>query len=234
LEFVTDDRQQTATEPTATTGMRGPGRYELRLSNVDHEMLLWVNGKVVKFVGPTTYDPEGLNDLPAPQFTEADPLDMAPAGVGSSGAAIEVSSLKIYRDKYYIASDFDAGRDENDYSKQVVIYGHGANSEGEAIQAIFSSPELWSTDRSNLFASDNRRNVDFPLEEDQFFPLGDNSPQSEDARFWMMPMPDNTLEPHHYVERDLLIGKALLIYWPHTWNRPVPFWPNFGRMGRIR
>ena len=39
---------------------------------------------------------------------------------------------------------------------------------------------------------------------------------------------------HNYVERDLLIGKALLIYWPHTWNRPIPFTPNFRRMGPIR
>jgi signal peptidase I len=41
-------------------------------------------------------------------------------------------------------------------------------------------------------------------------------------------------EDHHYVERDLLIGKALLIYWPHTWNRPIPYMPNFRRMGLIR
>jgi hypothetical protein len=25
-----------------------------------------------------------------------------------------------------------------------------------------------------------------------------------------------------------------LIYWPHTWNRPVPFTPNFGKMGPVR
>jgi signal peptidase I len=67
--------------------------------------------------------------------------------------------------------------------------------------------------------------VQFELKEDQFLPMGDNSPQSSEGRFW----PD-----HHYVERDLLIGKALLIYWPHTWNRPVPFTPNIMKMGRIR
>ena len=66
------------------------------------------------------------------------------------------------------------------------------------------------------------------LEKDQFLPLGDNSPQSYDGRLWF---PNY---PHHYVHRDLLIGKALLIYWPHTWNRPVPFTPNFSKMGPIR
>jgi signal peptidase I len=31
-----------------------------------------------------------------------------------------------------------------------------------------------------------------------------------------------------------MIGKALLIYWPHAWNRPIPFLPNFRRMQLIR
>ncbi len=47
-----------------------------------------------------------------------------------------------------------------------------------------------------------------------------------------------------YVERRLLIGKAIYIYWPHAWpgqlglsgadvwfNKiDIPFWPNFSRM----
>jgi signal peptidase I len=36
------------------------------------------------------------------------------------------------------------------------------------------------------------------------------------------------------VRRDLLTGKALVIYWPHSWRRPIPFFPNFQRMGLIR
>ena len=67
------------------------------------------------------------------------------------------------------------------------------------------------------------------MKADQFLPMGDNSPQSYDGRYWW-----HQGVKHHYVERDLLIGKALLIYWPHTWNRPVPFTPNLSRMGPIR
>jgi signal peptidase I len=43
-----------------------------------------------------------------------------------------------------------------------------------------------------------------------------------------------------YVHRNLLIGKALYVYWPHSWNEipgtkvPFPFYPNFGRMGLVR
>ena len=68
--------------------------------------------------------------------------------------------------------------------------------------------------------------------EDQFFVLGDNSPRSKDGRFWGT--------NNHWVPRKLLIGEALCIYWPHSWNRipyvniPFPFFPNFGRMGLVR
>jgi signal peptidase I len=86
--------------------------------------------------------------------------------------------------------------------------------------------------------------VDDPVDDqkDQFFMLGDNSPSSKDGRLW---------GPVDYVERRLLIGKAVYIYWPHSWPakysiplqfrtkfRTVrfdfPFWPNFERMERIR
>ena len=41
-------------------------------------------------------------------------------------------------------------------------------------------------------------------------------------------------------ECELLIGKALFIYWPHSWNKipyvniPFPLFPNFARMGFVR
>ena len=71
-------------------------------------------------------------------------------------------------------------------------------------------------------------------EKDQFFVLGDNSPASADSRLWT--------RGEHYVERQLMIGKALYIYWPHSFNYvtafgkqiPFPFFPNFSRMGFVR
>jgi hypothetical protein len=45
----------------------------------------------------------------------------------------------------------------------------------------------------------------------------------------------------HYVDRKLLIGKALYVYWPHPLdlsipltNISVPLLPNIGGMGFIR
>lgn len=220
ISFLGDDGQEAAS-PTAATAVKGPGKYRLRLTNCDHEVLLWVNGRVVPFDAPTTYDSD---DLVNPVWTPTDFGDLEPAGIGSRGAAVKLSSLRIYRDKYYIAISDEVGRDGNDYRESFATSGsanHWEDNEAENIQRILANPDLWST--TSLFES--RRWVQFQLEEDQFFPMGDNSPYSYDARLW---------PPPHCVKRDLLIGKALLIYWPHSWNRPIPFTPNFSRMGRIR
>ena len=82
----------------------------------------------------------------------------------------------------------------------------------------------------------------FALEPSHYFMLGDNSSASKDSRAWGTPD-----QPLHSVERRLLIGRALVIFWPHgipaKWSIPVkfmgqevrlPFWPNFGRMGFVR
>ncbi len=78
----------------------------------------------------------------------------------------------------------------------------------------------------------------YPLAAEEFFMLGDNSSASMDSRLW---------KRAHHVGRDLLIGKALAIFWPHgipaKWSVSVPlgssdvrlpFWPNFARMKFIR
>ena len=46
----------------------------------------------------------------------------------------------------------------------------------------------------------------------------------------------------YWVDRDLLIGKVRVIYWPHSWDKvtifghdiPFPFFPNFRKMGFVR
>jgi signal peptidase I len=97
-----------------------------------------------------------------------------------------------------------------------------------------------------LFA--NRREVTFPLKGDQFFVLGDNSPASKDSRLWSQDTRSWSMEnrswsgehPEFYVKRELLIGKALFIYWPHSFDRlpylniPFPYFPNFKDMGFVR
>jgi signal peptidase I len=213
-ELFTGDDGNEVQHPTAETRVRGSGgSYHLRFSNVDDELRLWVNERLVQFDNPTTYVSSGGE---SPAFTTADPLDAAPAGVGSKGTALRVSRLRILRDIYYIAASRIAGN-YSDYDVEFPA------STPQSIREDLMDPTRWAN--SPLFAPGARRARVESMGEDHFFPLGDNSPQSQDARLW----PGDP-----YVERELLIGKAVLIYWPHHWRRPIPFMPNFARMGFIR
>ena len=199
------------TEATAQTNVSGPGSYDIRFSNVDNELLLWVNGRVCQFNEPTTY-PVDPNSRPV--TSDDEPGDLSPVGIGLKDAEVHVEGLRIYRDIYYVAGGI--GGD----------YRPGGSSD---IYGQLKDPRSWNQ-RGNIF--DRRNELIFEMKEDQFFPLGDNSPYSRDGRLW---------GPDHWVDRDLLIGKAILIYWPHALRIPLPFTdrsipalPNLKRMGLIR
>jgi len=65
----------------------------------------------------------------------------------------------------------------------------------------------------------------FTLNADEFFALGDNSPNSEDGRWWGDPLvasrgwtpPRGGVVPRYY-----LVGKALFVYWPSGFEFPWP------------
>jgi signal peptidase I len=224
--FVGDDGEESL-HPTAVTDVVGPGDYDLRFSNCDDQVLLWVDGRIVEFDTPTTYQPEG--DV-RPKWSEADAGDLEPVGIGARGVSVSVQRLRVLRDVYYVATNFDL-RADDDYNDSFGFYQYEEDERLRFIRDCLADASTWDT--TPVFAA--RRQVDFTLLEDQFFPLGDNSPQSRDARLWSQYRGvDGQPDPPSYVQRDLLIGKALLIYWPHAWRRPVPFLPNFRRMGLIR
>jgi signal peptidase I len=189
-----------AFRPKAATVVRGAGRHKIRFSNCDNELLLWIDGDVVKFDAPTTYD-----DL---ANTSADPSDLEPVGVATHGAKAKISHLAIFRDIYYTPKQPASDR------------------------------QHFASDDSRLMGAERNRGAktyhpadnfaEFTLKADQFFALGDNSAASSDGRYWGP------------VARDLLLGEALLIYWPHSWDKipyvdiPFYFFPNFRRMGLVR
>jgi signal peptidase I len=230
MKFLKDDQQEIdgVTEVTAATSIRGKGAYSLRFSNVDDQLLLWVNGTVCTFDHVTTYQSPD-NERPATSST--DPGDLAPIGLTARAAQLRVNRLRVLRDIYYIATKSEWS--PTDY--QV--------ADPRIICQVLKDPTTWTSTRNNLF--DLRQEADFPLEEDQFFPLGDNSPYSRDGRLWGRDVRfvngrNEAGAPIHHVDRDLLIGKAVLIYWPHPWcvrvpliNRMIWAFPNFQRMGLI-
>jgi hypothetical protein len=205
--------------PTAATSMRGPGTYHVRFANVDDQLTLWVKGsgawsgeRVAQFDAPTTYSVPG-SDRPQP-------ADLVPVGVASRGAALRVDHLRIFRDIYYIA-DRNSHDLITDFER--VHFPYRPLSQ-ESVAQFLSTPEQWEV-------FDKRQTVEFSLDADQFLALGDNSAESRDSRLW---------GDEYYVRRDLLIGKAFFIYWPHSWDELpyfhvfFPFFPNFARMGFVR
>ncbi|NLX95070.1 MAG: hypothetical protein GXY83_02720 [Rhodopirellula sp.] len=202
--------------PTAKTKVLGPGGYHLRFANVDDQLLLWVNKGLVEFDRETTY-PRLDNTVPTAE-------DLQPARLASHGAAVKFSHLKLRRDLYYIAVQAGGGSagiiaDFNPFGPPY------QPMTPERIDHFLSDPSQWEVFRT-------LREVEFPLQKDQFLMLGDNSAASKDSRLWD--------EDEFFVKRDLLIGKALYIYWPHSWNRIsgtriwFPFFPNLARMGFVR
>ena len=144
--------------------------------------------------------------------TTPEATDREPVGIASLGAKARLSHLAISRDLYYIAdlSHIERHRFSNDNSA-FSSFAHGA--------------EVRLRNRADSEKT-------FVLKPDQFFVLGDNSARSKDGRLWGA---DN-----HGVPRELLIGKAQFIYWPHSWNKvpyvniPCPYFPNFARMRLVR
>jgi signal peptidase I len=208
---------------TAQTSVRGAGKHRVMFANIDRQLMLWVDDKVVAFDEPATYDDL---DNDHPQASQRDGGDLAPVGIGSRGAALHLDHLRVLRDIYYIADDRSFMSPITDY------HGGGPPMQrSDELVEFLSTPERWQSRRGgNVF--DQREKVDFELIADQFFVLGDNSPASSDARLWRR---------QHYVERDLLVGKALFVYWPHPLNLyipmtdvSIPIIPNFPGMGFIR
>jgi signal peptidase I len=213
---------------SASTRVQGIGTHNVRLANCDDQVLLWIDDEVIEFDGPTSY--QAPADV-APKWSQANPGDMSPTGIGGKNVSLTVSSLRVLRDIYYLAQESDPG-----YRGEYV-----RNLWQREWDDVISDPQTWKG--TTVFA--DRRTVEFTLEEDQFFPLGDNSPESKDARLWSRgSRAGGYHSPPPYVERELLIGKALVVYWPHGWRPKSPtlssltknfaFIPNFPQMKFIR
>jgi len=117
----------------------------------------------------------------------------------------------------------DAGRIRADIQPRVEILGSGKLTLSHV--AIFR--DIHYTERKYANGPKEGRAIDkpFPLEEDEFFVLGDNSPNSEDCRWWTRKgLANKGLSPYRtgIVPRDYLVGKALFVYWPSGFKFPWP------------
>ncbi len=128
-----------------------------------------------------------------------------------------------------------AGRRETDIQPEVKAFGCGKLTLSHI--AIFRDIHY----TSEKYANSNEigratQGHPFTLDEDEFFVLGDNSPNSEDGRWWNSTGVANNGPPYKpgTVPRDYLVGKALFVYWPDGfklsgWD-PWGIIPNVGQM----
>jgi signal peptidase I len=129
----------------------------------------------------------------------------------------------------------DAGEIREDIEPQVKIFGSGKLTLSHV--AIYR--DIHYTESMYVNSSEHGRATKVPLVlgKDEFFVLGDNSPNSEDCRWWSEQGRANKgLPPYRagIVPRDYLVGKALFVYWPSGFKPfdgfPFGIIPNIGKM----
>ena len=212
---------QAVQSATGMTRLKGSGKYHIEFVNADDRIHLWVNNRLVDF-DAAEYLREGIV---IPKYSVLDAGDAEPVGVSAENLDVRLTRLKVVRDIYYTSVKGEQNQRNLD--------NETGYSDVNYIMDLQQQPSAWATSRAVAFfeMEKDKNSPMFQLkagatrDKDQFLPMGDNSPQSADGRIWERP---------HHVERDLLIGRALMVYWPHTLNEPVKFFPNFGRMDFIR
>ncbi|MDA7951119.1 MAG: signal peptidase I [Pirellulaceae bacterium] len=207
-----------------------------QFANIDDQLFLWIDGTHVSFDHPTTFlSRQNIR----PKWTPGDAGDLAPVGIGAQGATLKVDNLKVHRDNYYVApvgtvnhtlfnatGVLDGYYYEPNQRQDDVDYG-GNSWSADEIYTQLHDYKNWKN--ASIFSSLQSR--EYNVGPDEFFPCGDNSPASSDARAWHSL---SDYESSHYVRRKFLLGKAILVYWPHPWNSPIPYWPNPKQIRMIR
>jgi signal peptidase I len=213
--------------PKVKTALSGAGKHRVGFSNFDDQLLLWVDRKIVAFEGGTAYEVNrvfGDRQSIRPHTSAKDLGDFAPAGIGARGAKVAVSRQLVWRDIYYIADDWE----RNHGGEPVTDFPHPFE---RRLLDLPKDPSLW-------YRFGERQQANFALNQDQLFVMGDNSAESSDARLWVNS--DRGKPGGPYLDRRLLIGKALCVYWPHSWNQipgtpiPFPLFPNIADMRLVR
>ncbi|MGL4942738.1 MAG: S26 family signal peptidase [Thermoguttaceae bacterium] len=222
---------------SAATPIIGTGTHTIFFSNIDEEMRLVVDGDEIEFGNDNSggrynslCDRETIPQLMRKRSPQL--RDLSPVSITVTGLAATVSDLHIERDIYYIAagpmsSDFDRICDTLYPSFRAPLmrprYSRRGQSAEEQVANFFSQDSQW-----NELGKTQR--IEFSLGADEFLMFGDNSARSKDSRLWT---DDGIPSP---VPRELLIGEAVLVYWPHGLLIPftqIALVPNLTKMRLI-
>lgn len=195
----------------ATTRVRSGSTHTVRFANVDDALRLWIDGRPIAWgidggysIGSVVADYRHV-----PRATPENPLDAAPVGFGIRGGSATIQRARVFRDIFYTNAAF-GGIVSSKYDQPVNI----RDTKDPYRTALGNTPENYSFDGN-----------EYPLGPDDYFPMGDNTQASSDARLWAS----------HGQPGRLMIGRAVMVFWPHYWYYGrIPFIPNFQRFGLIR
>jgi len=262
--------------PSRNIGPLKVGRgYELALWHADYQLTLWVEDEIVLQTTDAEYSPDadelrrnilGLRksagaddgDPAADEAASADgartqtrsrhrasPEQILPTPqvrIVAQGGPSELSHVRLMRDVYYTYLRL---REPPKGDKDVLMEYAGE-------LGVRPGNPGWGVTGNPIVLRKNMSDPDL----DEFFVLGDNSPQSLDGRAWtaaastlrlwrkngvILSEREDDAEPIYTlgtVPRYSMIGRALFVYWPSGFRVPglegLPFIPNVGRMRLIR
>jgi Signal peptidase, peptidase S26 len=157
-----------------TTSFKSPGNYLLRFANVDARLTVWVD-RALPFGDGKEYPPPEVRgkdekDLPneilearrGPYFDSQKQIgDLRPASVGSKGANVKLTHLRLWRDTYYTTTADDGW----DYRPH------------EMAPEDWSDPAKWGPLRQPHVLT-------MYVQPGHYLCMGDNSQASSDSRSW--------------------------------------------------
>jgi signal peptidase I len=174
------------------TLLKHKGTYRLRFANIDERLILWVD-----------HDLPFGDRVPYETPLERGPFrdDLQPASIGVRGAAVRLQHVKLWRDTYYT-------NDPRQPDSPALYLPPPRGNEMRAEVRAELHRKL-----SDAAGFDELRR-DMPCRTIYVYPghylcLGDNSPESSDGREWGL------------VPERLLLGRALLSYWPIRRAGPI-------------
>lgn len=147
--------------------------------------------------------------------------------------------LVLRIDKQELTYDLGTGKDDagprlNEIEPKAIIFGSGGltiSNVGLYRDICYISSRLESVLRAG-------EGNPFTLGENEYFAMGDNSPDSADSRLWDAEGIGNNGISYRIgvVPRDYLVGKAFFVYWPSGFrigNSRLGLIPNAGKMRLI-
>ena len=197
------------------------GKVGAMLSKYGTEYRGWVdsNGQMVLEKGPSN-SPEVLNSVSIPALTVGKPTKLRFENVDRL-LTLTYGEEKI---SYDLNGSINSLKHNPERRAQVELLGTGKLSLAH-ISIYRDIHYLNGSQRSGRNCRASEGNP-FQLNDDEFFVLGDNSPNSEDARWWSAPLEASKgMQPPRagIVPRDYLVGKALFVYWPGGFRFPWSF-----------